>query len=75
MTQQSLGTLQISGKLPSDMSGTASNFSKTYRYTLTDQGFVRSGKLYKTFDPAVMVNCCGLVEASLKSFNIKVPTN
>lgn len=66
-SQVKLGTLTITGYLPIDLSGGKSNFEKKMRYTLTQQGYVRGGKLYKTFDPQEMLKASGLVDAAIAS--------
>ena len=69
---QKLGTLTIKGFLPSDLAGNASNFEKTYRFTLTTHGYVRARKLYKTFDPSVVISASGLVNATIVSQSFSV---
>ena len=63
-----LGTVTIKGWLPADLAGNKSRFTKTYRFTLTDQGYVGNGrKLYKTFDPSVLMQALGLVDPKIVS--------
>lgn len=60
-----IGTLTITGNWPMEIDGLDLGYSKrlTRRYQITDKGFVRAGKLFKTHDYAILLQVLGVKEA------------
>lgn len=59
-----LGTLTISGTAPTGIGGfQIGEKHRIMRFEITEKGFIRSGLLYPTFDPEVIIRMFQLKDA------------
>jgi len=60
-----LGTLTITGEWPLAIDGLDLGWSprKSRRFTITDGGFEKDGRLFKTFDPDMLIRALGVNNA------------
>ena len=60
-----IGTLIIYGSFPQSLDGLFLGYSesKSIRFSWTVEGFERKGKLYKTQDPAKLIELLGVIDA------------
>jgi hypothetical protein len=66
MKNNTLGTLTITGKFPIEIDGLFLGYTakKSIRFYISQDGFIRNNKLYKTLEPNILIDALGIIESN-----------